>query len=293
LAGWPARRAHIELWQRGLEQHGYALRTIALKLTAVASFYRYCEQEELVVRTPMACVRRPRVERLSPRGALSRGQVHDLLAAAQRLGPHPYGLCCVLALNGLRIGEATGLDVDDLDYDGLFPILRFTRKGARAGVAVLARPTEAAITACIAERTSGPLFLNRAGQRMDQRGAQRILDRAVANLRGRHPRVTPHVLRHSWTTLAIDAGVPHDQIQHDGGWSDARMVSYYTHGRDQALRATTHSVAAYVLSAPPDLTSRATRVETHTVQRVAQRAPGNRAVTISGSPDDDVGHAAA
>ena len=84
---------------------------------------------------------------------------------------------------------------------------------------------------------------------MDQRGAQRILDHAVANLRGRHPRVTPHVLRHSWTTLAIDAGVPHDQIQHDGGWSDARMVSYYTHGRDQALRATTHSVAAYVLSA--------------------------------------------
>jgi hypothetical protein len=39
------------------------------------------------------------------------------------------------------------------------------------------------------------------------------------------------------------------QIQHDGGWADARMVSYYTHGRDQALRETTHSVAAYVLSA--------------------------------------------
>jgi hypothetical protein len=77
----------------GLEQHGYALRTIALKLTAVASFYRYCEQEELLARTPMTCVRRPRVERLSPRGALSRGQVHDLLAAAERLGPHPYGLC--------------------------------------------------------------------------------------------------------------------------------------------------------------------------------------------------------
>jgi integrase/recombinase XerD len=61
-----ARRAHVELWQRHLEQHGYALRTIALKLTAVASFYRYCEQEAVVDRTPMACVRRPRVERLSP-----------------------------------------------------------------------------------------------------------------------------------------------------------------------------------------------------------------------------------
>ena len=203
----------------------------------------------MLARTPTTCVRRPRVERLSPRGALSRGQVHDLLAAAERLGAHPHGLCCVLALNGLRIGEATSLNVDDLDYDGLFPVLRFTRKGGRAGTAVLVRPTEAAVTACIGQRVTGPLFVNRAGGRLDQRAAQRILDRAVSALHGRHPRVTPHVLRHSWTTLAIDAGVPHDQIQHDGGWADARMVSYYTHGRDQALRATTHSAAAYVLSA--------------------------------------------
>jgi site-specific recombinase XerD len=244
-----ARRAHVELWQRSLEQHGYAARTIALKLTAVASFFRYCQQEDLVTATAMACVRRPHVERRSPRGALSRGQVHDLLAAAEHDGVHPYGLCCVLALNGLRIGEATGLNVDDLNYDGLYPVLAVTRKGGRAARAVLARPTEAAVAACIADRTSGPLFVNRAGRRVDQRAAQRIRDRASVGLHGRHVRVIPHVLRHSWTTLAIDAGVAHDQIQHDGGWADARMVSYYTHGRDRALRATTHSVAAYVLSA--------------------------------------------
>jgi hypothetical protein len=49
------------------------------------------------------------------------------------------------------------------------------------------------------------------------------------------------MLRHSWTALAIDACAPQDQIQHDGGRADARVVSYYTHGRDQALPATTHS----------------------------------------------------
>lgn len=160
----------------------------------------------------------------------------------------PMG-CAACALNGLRIGEAAGLNVEDLDYEGLFPVLRFTRKGGRPAKAVLARPTEAAVSACIGERHTGPLFLNRAGHRMDQPAAQRILDRATRDLHGRHPRITPHVLRHSWTTLAIDAGVSQDQIQHDGGWADARMVSYYTHGRDQDLRATTHSVAAYVLSA--------------------------------------------
>ena len=62
-----------------------------------------------------------RVERLSRRGALSRGQVHDLLAAAERHGV-PYGLCCVLAVNGPRMGEATRLNLDDLDCDGLCPV---------------------------------------------------------------------------------------------------------------------------------------------------------------------------
>jgi integrase len=114
---------------------------------------------------------------------------------------------------------------------------------------VLTRPTEAAVTACIGDRGSGPLILNRVGHRINQSAAQRIMDRAARDLRGRHPRITPHVLRHSWTTLAIDAGVPSDQIQHDAGWADARMVAYYTHGRDQAPRATTHSVTAYVLTA--------------------------------------------
>jgi integrase/recombinase XerD len=54
-----ARRAHVELWQRCLEQHGYAARTVALKLTAVASFYRYCQQEDVLTHTPLACVRTP------------------------------------------------------------------------------------------------------------------------------------------------------------------------------------------------------------------------------------------
>ncbi len=244
-----AARAHIEVWQRELELDGYAPRTIAVRLTALASFYRYCEHEDLITRSPTLRVRRPRIERRSPRTSLSRGQLHDLLTAAQEHGPHPYGLLCLLAFNGLRISEATNLDIGDLDYDGPFPILHVTRKGGRTGTAVLARPTEAAIATCIEGRTSGPIFLNRLGVRASQRSTQRVLDRCARHLHGRLPRITPHVLRHTWTTLAIDAGVPHDQIQHDGGWADARMLAYYTHNRDNALRAATHSVAAYVLSA--------------------------------------------
>jgi site-specific recombinase XerD len=62
------RRAHVELWPRALEQHGYAMRTIALNLTAVASFYRYCEREDLLARTPLANAPTLRRTDLTPRG---------------------------------------------------------------------------------------------------------------------------------------------------------------------------------------------------------------------------------
>jgi integrase len=61
------------------------------------------------------------------------------------------------------------------------------------------------------------LLLNLAGHRIDQRAAQRILYPAANAVHWRHPRLTPHLLRHTSTTLALDAGVPQDQIQHDGG----------------------------------------------------------------------------
>jgi hypothetical protein len=76
----------------------------------------------------------------------------------------PTACCVLLAVSGLRIGEATGLNVEDLDHDGFYLVFRFVRKGGRLGQAVLARPTEAAVLGCITDRPTGPLFVNRAGR---------------------------------------------------------------------------------------------------------------------------------
>lgn len=73
--------------------------------------------------------------------------------------------------------------------------------------------------------------------------------RCVTAIHGPHGRVTPHVLRHSWTSAALSARVPQDQVQHDGGWADARMPGYYSHGQDQPDRATTHAVTAFIAGA--------------------------------------------
>lgn len=250
-----ALRAHVELYQRWLERDdrkGKGIRkprTIYSKLAAMASFYDYLIVEDVLIRDPMRGVKRPRIDRKSPTAWLSTAQLADLIGAAKELGPNPYALVLILALNGLRIGEVCSLNIDSVSWDGYSPIITFRRKGEKDGRATLTRPTENAVFKAIGERTEGPLLLNKYGNRMTQRNAQLIIDKAIGSIRGGHGRITPHSLRHSWCTGCREAQVPLDQIQHDGGWSDGRIVAYYSHGFDRPDRAATHGITARVMGA--------------------------------------------
>ena len=245
-----AMRVHVELWLRHLEgPRGLQPRTVALKLTAVRSFYRYCVEEEWIEISPADRVKGPTIERESPRSALSRTQLFDLVDGARSISPTAAALVMLLAFNGLRIGETCAANIEDLTQERFSPVLLLpNRKGGKSGSAPLSRPVEAALAEANHGRTRGPLLLNTGGRRMTRSNAQCILDRAMKEVRGNVPRVTPHVLRHTWVTLAVDAGVSLSRIQHDGSWGDQRMVSYYCHSRNDPLGATTHSVAAHVLS---------------------------------------------
>lgn len=243
-----AIRAHVDLFMRQLEAQGYADRTVASRISAVSAFYTYLVDEDVLRRSPLRGVKRPKVDRKSPTGWLTRPQVHDLLVGAQGISPMAHALVAILAFNGLRIAEACSLDVTSLETIGFYPRLRFIRKGGAEGLAALARPTEAAVHRAIGDRVEGPLLLTSTGSRMNQQAAQRLLDVASLSIRGEHPRVHPHLLRHTWTTIALTAGCSQEQVRNDGGWSDGRMVSYYGgHGLDDPARSSTHAVASLIL----------------------------------------------
>jgi integrase/recombinase XerD len=95
----------------------------------VAGFYRYAVEEELLDRSPAVHVRRPRVDYKSHATALDRNEMGAILVAAG-LGPAPeHALISLLALNGLRISEATGADIEALGVERGHRTLVITRKG--------------------------------------------------------------------------------------------------------------------------------------------------------------------
>src|SRR6516225_12246764 len=92
-----ARRADIESFARDLEARGRARATVTRRLCAIAGFYRYAVEEELLEHSPAAHVRRPRLDYESHAVALDRNELGALLVAAGLGPPTEHALISLLA----------------------------------------------------------------------------------------------------------------------------------------------------------------------------------------------------
>jgi integrase/recombinase XerD len=219
-----ARRVDIECFARDLEAKGRARATITRRLCTIAGFYKYAVEEELLEHSPAAHVRRPRLNYESHAAGLDRNELGALLVAAG-LGPAPeHALISLLALNGLRVSEATGANAEALGQERGHRTLTITRKGGKIVTIPLAPRTARAIDLAIGERSEGPLFLTPDGHRLDRHGAARIV-RRVARRAGitRCPRGASH--------------------------ADPRTTMRYDRARTSLDRHATYVVAAYLAGA--------------------------------------------
>jgi len=126
-----ARRADIEFFARDLEARGRARATITCRLCTVAGFYRYAVEEELLEHSPAAHVRRPRLDYESRATGLDRNDLGALLVAAGLGLPAEHALISLLALNGLRVSEATNADIEALGIERGHRTLVITRRAER------------------------------------------------------------------------------------------------------------------------------------------------------------------
>jgi site-specific recombinase XerD len=195
LSLFSVRRSHIELFGRWMEETGRMRSTVARRLSTLASFYKYCEQEQLVDRNPALNVRRPKVDYESRALGLDRNELGAFLVQAGLGSPRDHALASLLALNGLRISEALGADIDDLDFERGHRRLKIVRKGGKFAVIPLAPRTSRALDLYIGERTMGPIFLGAKGGRMDRYAADRTVKR-LARRAAITKRISPHSLRH-------------------------------------------------------------------------------------------------
>jgi len=144
--------------------------------------------------------------------------------------PGEHALISLLALNGLRVSEATGADIDHVGLERGHRTLTITRKDGKVVTIPLAPRTARAIDLAVGERADGPVFLAADGRRLDRHGAGRIVHK-TARRAGIGKVVTPHTLRHAFITAALDAGVPLRDVQEAAPHADPRTTMRYDRAR--------------------------------------------------------------
>ncbi|WNB84334.1 tyrosine-type recombinase/integrase [Cellulomonas sp. ATA003] len=245
-----ARRPHVELYVRWMQEtRRYAASTVSRRMSIVAGFYRTCVIDDLLEHSPADYVRRPNVPPESPTLGLSHLQLEALLTAA-RLSTNTgdFALVCLLGLLGLRIFEACALDIGDLGEEHGHRVLRVVGKGHKVVLVPLPPAVARSVDRAINARTDGPLLLNTVGRRLDRHSATRRL-RHLANDAGvRLPRMHPHMLRHTYVTTMLDAGVDLRDVQIAARHADPRTTMRYDRARTTLDRHPNYILAAYMAS---------------------------------------------
>ncbi|MGO9456806.1 MAG: tyrosine-type recombinase/integrase [Acidimicrobiales bacterium] len=238
-----ATRPHIELFRGALEARGLSPATIDRRLSTVCGFYRFAHIDGRIGSNPAEYVRRPQVHRSDGRG-LDRSELRRFLFAAEAYDHDHAALAVLLGLNGLRVSEACGTNVEDLGLERGHRTLRIMGKGNKPAVIPLVPRTARTVDLVVGERTEGPILRRHDGVRLDRRTAHRWV-RSIAKRAGLGL-VHPHMLRAAFIMAALDAGVPLRDVQLAARHADPRTTTIYDHRRQGFDRYAAYVVVAFV-----------------------------------------------
>lgn len=241
-----AERVHLELFTRALKASGRKDGTIAQKMIALSGFFKYAVIDGLIPRNPMEYVRRIYPPRQSRTNGLSRFEMKSCLDVAEKIGPRHHVLVCLIGLNGLRVSDALGVDIEHLGGDRYLRTITLSlgKTGDDLVIPLIPR-TNKAVDELIGDRTEGPLFVTSTGGRVHRSYADKMAKR-VARKAGIAKRISCHSFRHAFVTMALDNGVHLRDVMNSTGHRDPRSMLYYDRNRNNLERNATWSVGSWV-----------------------------------------------
>jgi site-specific recombinase XerD len=250
LDPFEASRAHLELYLRWMQEiRRFRPSTVSRRLSVVAGFYRTWVIDGALQQSPADHVRRPNVPAESPTLGLTHLQFEAMLHTARlSANPNDFALVVMLGLLGLRIFEATGASIEDLGEEHGHRILRVHGKGDKVVLVPLPPAVTRAIDRAVGARTHGPILRTSRGTRMDRHCGTRRLHRLAEHAGVRLPRMHPHMLRHTFVTTMLDAGVDLRDVQIAARHADPRTTMRYDRARQNLDRHANYILAAFMAS---------------------------------------------
>lgn len=227
-------------------QEQYSRPTVARKISAIRSFYRYLRREQLIEEDPSKQVRGPKLTRRLP-ACLDKEEIVKLLMSpdtATVLGVRDRALMEVLYATGMRVSELCGLRVSDYNQEAME--MRVLGKGGKERIVLLNQSAQGWLSKYLAEywtklaegrtpQAEHPLFVSRQATRLSSRSVHRIVMKHAIKA-GINKTITPHTLRHTFATHLLEGGADLRVVQDLLGHTTINTTQIYTHVSLERLR---------------------------------------------------------
>jgi len=227
-----------------LTTRGFARASVHRKAATLRAYYRFLIRRGEREDNPATAVATPKRASLLP-PVLKRAQVEALIGLPP--GDDPVGLRdrAILELLygcGIRVGELTALDLDEIGFARAE--IRVLGKGRKERIVPLGEPAADALRTYLAKARSwfisdgsppAALFYNRRGKRLGQRDVRALVTRyARETMPG--GKASPHTFRHTFATHLLEGGADLRVVQELLGHVDLRTTQIYTRVSRDRLR---------------------------------------------------------
>ena len=229
--------------------------TMRRRWSSLSSFFQYAVHTGNAASNPVDGVDRPVELSGNPSRTtlLSADAVDACLAMAALLDPRLEALVAMLVRDGIKLGEALAIDVDDIS--GRPPRTSVTiRRNGKTRRVTLDESTARALRRCAGRRTDQPLFISdhRARTRTPQRLSRFGADHLLRQLRyDNDERVTANELRRFYITSQHQSGAALDDLRDDAGLSDTRGITRFVAKHQPSPASSATPTAAATPIEPP------------------------------------------
>ncbi len=224
----------MRAWMAETRNSGTGARSLARKLSAVKSFYRWLSEREGFEPTAVLATRSPKFQRklprpLSPEAASEMIDTLEMQSLTPWISVRDQAVVTLLYGCGLRISEALGLTGADLPIGSTLRIIGKGNKERMVPVIAPARDAvERYVAICPYEITPhSPVFRGARGGKLNPRVIQKVVERTRMQL-GLPATATPHAMRHSFATHLLNAGGDLRAIQELLGHASLSTTQAYT-----------------------------------------------------------------
>ena len=227
-----------------LMDEGLKKTSVAIHYRNLNSLFNWLKGEGILESSPMNDIKEPKTPDKFPK-ILNKEQVDKLLNTARNwrrtwAGYRNFTMIVTFLDTGLRLDEFVNAELNNLNFEQRS--IKVDGKGAKDRKVYFGKNTYKCLRHWLKIRDNineiwdDNIFISQNGDRLKKRHVQRTISRIQKKAGLEEVQVSPHVLRHTAATLAVENGLDAFSLKRQFGWEQMRTALKYVHMSDKALQ---------------------------------------------------------